>query len=56
LLNPGGLPKHLRPEPKDRKDAKGAKLVAIENSNGKRRWISSIDEIKWKKRKIDGEM
>ena len=29
LLNPEGLPEHLRAKPKTRKDAKGAKLVAV---------------------------
>ena len=45
MNGPDGLPKHLRAEPKVKIDAKGAKLVAVENRTNKYREISSIEEI-----------
>ena len=45
LDGPDGLPKHLRAEPKVKIDARGAKLVAVENCTNKHRQIASIEEL-----------
>ena len=45
LESSNGLPKHLRAEPKEAKDVKGAKLMAVEKGPNTRRGIESILDV-----------